>query len=201
MDGSTKEERLVREEVWINELLQKNVELYNNQLRPSKEPKNRSCGSLTPEETSKKQSASLRKHYSDPENRAKQSLLLKGKTKPTRTKEHCDKIAASKRNKRHSTTTKEKMSAAHKTVKNLLILKQTYEKHKTEIVAKQIAAVSKSHTLIAPDGTIMVVENLNKFCKEKKLHSAGFSNLLRKTDASATYKGWKYLGSTSKRNK
>ena len=39
MQGSTKEERLIREEYWISCLINEGVELYNSQLEPTKEPK------------------------------------------------------------------------------------------------------------------------------------------------------------------
>ena len=46
---------------------------------------------------------------------------------------------------------------------------------------------------VQPDGTITEVKNLNKFYKETNMHSSGFSNLLRKSDTTATYKNWKYI--------
>lgn len=39
MEGSTKEERLIREEYWIRKFLVEGLALYNKQLEPTKEPK------------------------------------------------------------------------------------------------------------------------------------------------------------------
>lgn len=196
MENSTKEERLIREEFWINKFKSDGVEIYNSRLKPTDEPKNRSCTSLTPEETSKKMSESLKAFYAIPENRQKQSELLKGKPKPQRTKEHNQKLGLAHIGIKPTKETKEKMSKAHKTEANLNKLKETYEKHREHIIAEQSDAVAKIHILVQPDGTIIKVKNLNKFCKEKNMHSSGFSNLLRKSDSSATYKGWQYLGSS-----
>lgn len=196
MENSTKEERLIREEFWINKFKTDGTELYNSRLKPTDEPKNRSCQSHTPEETKKKMSETMRAFYSIPKNRIKQSELLKGKPKPPRSKEHSEKLGIAHKNIPHTNETKEKMSKAHKTEINLNKLKETYEKHREHIIAKQSDAVAKIHTLVQPDGIIIKVKNLNKFCKERNMHSSGFSNLLRKSDSTATYKGWRYLGSS-----
>ena len=76
MEGSTKEERLLKEEQHIQTLLDQGVELYNNQLKPSVEPKDRSCFSLTPEETFELMSKRMKEVWNDPEKKKKRLATL-----------------------------------------------------------------------------------------------------------------------------
>ena len=62
MENSIKSERLIREEYWITCALENNVNLYNFNLKPTKENKN---WSNNPEETSKKHQAIKGKKYEE----------------------------------------------------------------------------------------------------------------------------------------
>jgi len=77
MENSTKKERLIREEYYINFLLESGMELYNNQLQPTKESKERSCFSLTPEETSQRISVQMKEVWSNPEKNKKRLETIK----------------------------------------------------------------------------------------------------------------------------
>lgn len=93
MKNSTKEERLIREEFWINVAKENNIDLYNNQLDPTKEASDRSCHSLTPEETSKKHSEFWKIFWSLPENKEKKSKSLKERWQNEEFREKMTEIA------------------------------------------------------------------------------------------------------------
>jgi len=196
MPNSTRKDRLMREETWIKVHFDNGKNCYNlcdrAISREGHESKN-------PEETGKNLSLALKRFYTNPLNRENQSRLLLGKPKPPRSEIHKENMRVAKLGTKHSVETREKMSLAHKTEKNLLILKETYEQNKLHIQEKQREAVSKKHILVQPDGHTIEVVNLNKFCKENGLHSSGFSNLTRLNRNK--YKGWRYLGSSSAQNK
>lgn len=77
MENSTKEQRFLQEEKYIQAFLDQGIELYNNQLKPSKEPKNRSCFSLSPEETYKLMSKRMTEMWNNPEEKKKRLNTLK----------------------------------------------------------------------------------------------------------------------------
>ena len=69
MEGSTKEERNKREEWWISQHYDDQAACYN--FKEKVEGKERSCFSLTPEETKRKQSAAHKANWENPEFREK----------------------------------------------------------------------------------------------------------------------------------
>ena len=184
-------DRTTREKEILKEYWDGCKECYN--IQKETVSIDRSCFSKTPEETSKILSSSLKKYYSNIDNRKKHSLLLVGKKKPKRSLDHSNKIANTKIGKKASIETKEKMSFSQKSKENYVIHKENYLKYEEKIRNAQIAAVALKHKLITPDGNLLEIINLNKFCIENGLHSSGFRNLLKKNEKS-TYKGWKYLG-------
>lgn len=190
MPGSTRTQRLQEEEIWLKIHFDHGKRCYNLTDRAiSRE----GFGSKNPEETSKKLSEALRRFYLDPENRKKQSMRLQGISKTKRSDEHRKRISLSKIGKKLSEETRLKMSEAGRTEAALERLRISYEKHKETTIEAQRKAVSKKHLLIHPNGTVIEVINLNKFCKENDMHSSCFSALLKKNKK--TYKGWGYLGS------
>lgn len=58
MENSTKRERLLREEFWIDQYLKNGYKLYNKKLKPTLEESVSDCWSHTPEVTRKKMSLS-----------------------------------------------------------------------------------------------------------------------------------------------
>ncbi len=81
MEGSTKEERNKREEHWIAQFYDKQELCYN--FKEKTEAKERSCFSLTPNETRQKISEATRKALSTPEVKAKMRAARIGKPSPT----------------------------------------------------------------------------------------------------------------------
>lgn len=189
--GSGQKNRLLVEQQYIDQHYDKQKQCYN--IARQTNNSSRSCFSKSPEETRKKLSKAQKGKKVSMKTRKKISRARKD---IKFSEEHKNKLAAKKKGKKLSQATRQKMSQAHKTPEALSRLKETYDKHKKYIIARQQEAVSKTHTLINPNGEIVRVKNLNKFCKERNMHSSGFSNLLRKLDENATYKGWKYLGSS-----
>lgn len=168
MEGSTKAERLIREEHWINEFKNKNIELYNNRLKPTDEPKNRSCFSLTPEETKQKLSIASKKKWQDPAYLAKNPCgTLQEKS------ERMFKLWQRK-------DFKEKMIQVNK--KNSI---------NQELLKKLIEGSQKTYNgLISPDGTVYSpITNLSKFARDNNLIYGNLYQLI--TGKWGQYDGWK----------
>lgn len=77
MENSTKAERLVREEFHLQEIIKQGIEVYNSQLKPTKEAKERSCFSKTPEETACDASNRFTKLWADPSYKQEVSSKIK----------------------------------------------------------------------------------------------------------------------------
>ncbi len=192
VDGD-KESRFKVEQKYIDQMIfeEKWEQTFN--FRKKSDQKERSCWSLTPEETSKKLSKALSGLKRTKETREKISKSRKGMQF---SEEHKKALSKSKIGSKISEEARAKMSNSHKSKKCQEILKKTYNSNKEYIISRQKDAVSKKHQLITPEGELIEIKNLNQFCKERGMHSSGFSNLLKKKDPTkASYRGWKYLGS------
>lgn len=193
MDGSSKEERNLKEEEWISKFWDRQQLCYN--FKQKTEANERSCYSNTPEETKALLSKLATQKWSEPEFRLKIVNAMTGHKNTPMSAAHKAKIAQTRIGKPMLETTKVKISAAHKTERNRKKLKETYSTYREHIISRQKASVSKVHRLINQNGEIVEIINLNQWCKERGMHSSGFSNLLRKNSSLCTYRGWKYAGS------
>jgi len=90
-----------------------NWELCYN-FKKQAEADSRSCFSKTPEETRRRMSEAINLHYSNPENRLKQSQRMKGIKKKPFTKEHCENLGKAHLGRLCSEQTKQKMSESAK---------------------------------------------------------------------------------------
>jgi len=102
MPGSTKEERNLREEHWIGVHWDKQERCYN--FKKKTEASERSCYSLTPEESRQKLSASMKKHVKTEEHRKNLSISNTGKKLSAET---CRKISDSQKGRKLSNERKE----------------------------------------------------------------------------------------------
>ena len=59
-----------------------------------------------------------------------------------------------------------------------------------EYRAKQVAASAKTHRFINPEGELVEIFNLQKFCKDNGLTRSGFINLKAGRIQKGNYKGW-----------
>lgn len=178
MENSTKEERLIREEYWINEYKKKNIELYNSQLKPTKEPKDRSCFSLSPEETKLKHSERSKKNWQNPIYLAKNPC-------------------GTNQEKRDRLLKKWKNEDFRKLVSDNSKKYNSDDKH----IQKLITRSQKTYNgLIAPDGTIYSpIANLRKFAKE---HNIAAGNLYALVGGKyGQYDGWKSIDNPNPKRK
>lgn len=124
MPNSTKEERLIREEYWIDQYLKNGTCLYNNQLTPTKEPREQSCYSHDPERTKKLKQEIIKKRMETEQGRQQvENFLKKGREliktnhplKGTHISEDTrQKMSRAKLGKLKSNETKKRMSKAQK---------------------------------------------------------------------------------------
>lgn len=196
MEESSKESRKVIEQEWIDRHFDNGNQCYN--LKQKVVLSRGDVPSKNPEETKRKLSESAKRNWENPQFRLDVIVKLTGVKKPPRSEQHRQNLSLSHRGLQASDETKKKISESHKTEKCLYTLRQTYEKHRAQIIARVTEAVSLHHQLVSPTGELVEVVNLNKWCKEHGMHSSGFSNLKRKKDGT-TYKGWKYIGTIEKK--
>lgn len=167
MNGSTKLERNIREEWWIQQRLIEGKELYNFNLEPTKDS---SCSAKNPKEANRRRSEALRGKPLSIEHRQKLSAAKKGKPSSRKgakwTEELRLRMLPIRQNQTHSTPP---------------ILKG-----KDHPKSKTYADIF----LIAPDGQIFTrIECLRVFAKEHGLEASNLHHLLMGKIKS--HKGWK----------
>jgi len=206
MNNSTKEERNVREEWWINTAQEHHINLYNKQMEPTKQgPK---VDSHNPAST-----------------RNKLSIIMQGKT-PWNKGKKCPEISGDHHGmfgKHHTDEAKAKMSASHKGKstwnkgksfseearqkmsqaakgreswnKGLSASEEQKQKQSIAMKGKMTglnhpnAKIYENIELLAPDGTLYTrIDCLSIFAKEHNLLSSGLLLLLQ--GKSKTYKDW-----------
>jgi len=170
MENSSKEDRLIREEYWINEYKKQGIELYNSQLNPTKEPINRSCFSLSPELTKEKLSKASKQKWQDPNYLAKNPCGTSQEKSQRMLKLWQDE------------NFREKMLKTIKVVS-----------HKAENIKNLVERSQKTYNgLIAPDGTVYSpITNLSKFARENNLIYINLYQLV--TGVFGQYNGWKSI--------
>lgn len=178
MENSTKEERLIREEFWINKFKSDGVEIYNSQLKPTNEPKDRSCFSLAPEETKLKHSERSKKNWQNPEYLAKNPCGT--------SQEKSDRILEKWKNEEY---------------RNKMI--EVCKQNSSNVKSKQrlIARSQKTYNgLIAPDGTVYSpIVNLRQFAKD---HSVIYNHLWNLVSGKyGQYDGWRSLDNPNPKRK
>lgn len=209
MKNSTKEERLIREEFWINFALENNVELYNSNFFPTKEPK----------------------IISFPSDEAKKNLSIKSKTNP-----NCIKTQFKKgRTHKHSEECKQKIGKSNSKIYDLsqnpligpngqiilkienlaefcrnhnlgsglcAVLNGKYKSSRGWYLANTVKKASAAKTyknfgiLISPTGEkFSTIENMSQFCREHNLLKEGDpKNLVSLLSGKIKIcKGWKII--------
>jgi group I intron endonuclease len=206
MEGSTKEERNKREEEWIAQHWDKQELCYNfKQKATSKE---RSVFSNTPEQTKELLSQAQKRLWQDPEERQKriegrdgQRRVKIGKTISevwaSMTEEQLQEI-----NQKRIQLTKESWADPEIRQKRLKGIQAN--SWKVSIVQKekitndpvyharlvaQGQASAKTYQMIDPQGQLVTIRNMTKFCRENKLVK---SHMIAVSKGKAkSHKGWK----------
>ena len=187
MENSTKEQRNQREEEWIAEHWDKQDLCYNFKQKTAR--KERSCYSLTPEETRQKISEGTKKGLANPEIREKLRLARVGKPSPTKGM----KFGPCSDEKRL------KISQANKGQIPVIKGKKLADLVGTER-ARELSTQSKLRAtkiydgffLQAPSGVVYTrIEGIGQFCLEHNLDRNILSRLLR--GQCDEHKGWKLL--------
>lgn len=172
---STKNERNIREEFWINEYLNNSYKLYNFILEPTKECGEKSCWSKNPEETRRKHSESSKLMWQNEEFKKnigqKISESKKGKTwEELYTKEGAEKHRKKPSpmfGKHHTKEAKERLMKVQMKVYNLFL-----------------------NPLLSPNNEeFQKIEGLRNFAR---IHNLNFNHLRAVINGvRKTHKGWK----------
>lgn len=190
LENSTKKERLIKEEFWINFALENGIELYNSNLEPTKEPKNRSCFSLTPEETRKKISENSKKNWENEEFRKNQLEVFRKRWEQPEAKEKAIE-ALNKRwaedGRREDYGNKIKILwQTDEYRKKLLIQRRSQESIERfkkncstpEARDKKAKTQTKNHgKIISPSGEVFEVIGLRQFCLDHNIPLSSLRNL------------------------
>lgn len=186
MNESTKAERKEREEHWINQFYDKQINCYN--FQKIVQGNERSCYSLTPEETRKKQSNSLKKAMeTNPEFKQKSiEQLMKNKSNPVvmgkitqatqqrwQDPEYYNKLVGVFNKPEH----RQKLSS------NAKKLWDDPEYRKNNKVS------SKPFHVVSPEGKHYEGISLKKFCRENNLSYDALQKVVR-GDTNKTSTGW-----------
>lgn len=177
MEGSTKEQRNKREEEWIKQFYDQQVNCYN--FKQKVESVERSCWSSTPEE-------------------AKKKISLKSKGRKVwnsgmkLSQEYKQKLSVAHLGKKHKEETKLKMSEAHKAEKAPWFGKKLSKEHcqkLSEAHKHQQASNKKEYHFIDSNGLEYKGIGISAFIKQHKLSSGRMFRLLK--GEISEYKGWK----------
>lgn len=189
MEGSTKEERNLREEFYIKAVWDHQELCYNFEQKV--ESKERSCYSSTPEETRKKSSDSAKASRARPEVKAKHVQRMKDQwqeegrkdqlsermkeqwEEPGRKESYGQKI---KTIWADGSETREKLLEVRKRPDLVELFKKNC--HTPEALAKMAAKQTKNHgKIVSPDGQVFQVIGLKKFCLEHGLGMSSIANI------------------------
>lgn len=187
MEGSTKEGRNKREEEWIAQHWDKQDLCYNFKQKTT--GKERTCYSLTPEETRQKISEGTKRGLANPETREKLRLARIGKPSPAKGMKFgpCSnekKLKISQANKGQIPVIKGKKLAELVGVEKAQELSVQSKLRATKIYDGFI--------LQSPNGTIHTrIEGIGQFCLEHDLDRNILSRLLRRE--CHQHKGWRLI--------
>lgn len=170
MNGSTKHERNIREEWWINHKLALGVKLYNLSLEPTKDSKSTT---RNPTEANTRRSLALKGRSLSQEHRAKLSAAKKGKP-------------SSRLNSKWTEAQRQKMPSQ----------KGQHHSPSTEWKKGQMTGTKHSRmkvydglSLLSPEGKLVTrIECLRLFAKEHDLQASNLHHLL--TGKIKSHKGW-----------
>jgi group I intron endonuclease len=170
MNGSTKPERNIREEWWINQRLVSGEQLYNLNLEPTKDSKSSTKNST--------------------EANRRRSLALKGRTL---SQEHRNKLSAAKKGK-PSSRLGTKWTEAQR--QNMPSQKGLHRSPATEWKKGQMSGTNhprvktyENLSLLSPTGELITkIECLRLFAKEHGLQASNLHHLL--TGKIKKHKGW-----------
>jgi group I intron endonuclease len=182
LEDSIKEYRFQIEQEYINEYLDRWEDCYN--FKKETIQKERSCHSLTPEETSNKKSESQKNvwdSYSDEERENRINLIKeigfnnKGKI---RTEEMLVNFSIAAKGRWENNKTK-----------MLDVVNANLIKAREKIDYKKIAeSKQKTFSLVDPTGNKVEIKGINNFCKENNIPYVQFWRLINKQRPN--YKGW-----------
>jgi group I intron endonuclease len=186
MDNSTKAQRKEQEEHWINQFYDKQISCYN--FHKTASGNERSCYSLTPEDTSKKLSQSLKNFMeTNPEHKRKSiEQLMKNQLNP----QVIEKIDQARRDRWkdpefhkkqvervNEPEYRKKLSSNAKTLWN----DPEYRKNNK--------GCSKHFHVVSPEGKHYEGVSLKKFCRENNLSYDALQKVVRE-ETNKTITGW-----------